>query len=224
MPLMNAGEISRELEEVEKSVCGQQQRLLDRRRRIVDALKPFIREQLKETVEAEVRSRCGRTMELGKPELSGMKERLGRLIEDSGRIVEETFRDDGLWADADCSARPGGDPDGQRAALILAARNKIDGGVAAVLGEAGRLLIDYGYLPEGGVYVRDGGRTRTDAETGKTRCGLVSRAGFTLPPDARARIEEYCCGLELLYDTLRRRLALQQRLSEQEAAELWEKA
>lgn len=218
---MGVAEIKQEIEELEVSVKKQQQSFLTQRHQIVDAIKPSVKERLRKDVEDEVRSNPEHTKELGKAALSEMKKRLNDLIENSDRVVEETFQDDGLWVYVGYSIIPGGDRYGQAYNNKNSAKNKIHKGISIVLGEAGKILIGNKYMAIGSKYCWDNDMIYDYTKAGKGQSKLVCKVLYSLPKDIEQLIDEYCNRIEVLHNTLGKIIDLQKRLSEQEAADLW---
>lgn len=219
---MGVAEIKQEILKYEASINAQQQSFLVQRQQIINAIKPFAKSRLKQEVENEVKHNPEHTKELGKESLSEMKAQLTELLEKSDQIVDETFADDALWTYVNYRILPDGDRFGQRYNNRKSAKEKLLNGIKAIIGRAGKILIDYKYIKVGGQY-----RWDTDVRYDYTRAGkgaskLVYGYGLSLSQDIEKLIEEYCKCIDSLHEASEKVLDLQKALSEQEAVDLWD--
>jgi hypothetical protein len=219
---MGVVEIKQEIEKCESSIKAQQQSFLVQRQQIIDAIKPFVNARLKEEVEAEVKRNSEHTKELGKPALSEMKKRLAELLENSDRITDEAFGDDTIWTYVNYKVLPDGDRFGQGYNNRKAAKENILKGIKIIIGEAGKILLDNKYIKVGGQYRWDADVRYDYTRAGKGATKIVYGYGLSLPQNIEKLIDEYCKGIEDLHETAGKVLDLKEKLSEQEAVDLWD--
>lgn len=217
---MGVNEIKQEIIKCEASIELERQKLYEFRRRIIDETKPFIKAQLKENVEREVKTNSEHTKELGREQLSAMKQQLIGLLDGSDNLVEETFSDDRLWIYVNYDV---GD-DRYAYTNQKMAGEKIHKTIKTILGEAGRLLIENGYIKAGSMYQWDGGTygsfNLTSSRPVKSK--LVYKGYLPIPDLLGRLIGDYTKEIETFHELYVKVSDLRKRLSEQEAADLWD--
>jgi len=214
---MGVKEIKQEIEINENSEKNKIKLLQEIREKIVEQIKPYASEQIKSRVEYAVKNNPDHTKELGKETLSEMKKRLFDLLAISDEIVDKTFEDDKLWLHVDYHIVPGGDKFGQRYNNSKKAGEDIRLGIRTVLGEAGRILVDYKYAKASGQYERSGNEWKIISNNKMTYA-----YGISLPKDLEDLIKQYSKELEQLHDFVEKIDDLKQKLSQQEAVDLWD--
>ncbi|HCS10933.1 MAG TPA: hypothetical protein DIV40_05695 [Clostridiales bacterium] len=211
---MGVKEIKQEIEINENNEKNKIKTLNDIREKIVEKTKPYVNEQLKKKVESAVKNNPDHTKELGKETLSEMKKRLTELLAISDEIVDKTFEDDKLWLHVNYNIVPGGDKFGQRYNNSKKAGENIQLGIRTVLGEAGRILVEYKYAKASG---QSGNEWRIISNNKMTYAYALS-----LSKDLEELIKQYSKELEQLHDFVEKIDDLKQELSEQEALDLWD--
>ncbi len=213
---MGVKEIRQEIEMNEKNQENKIKILQEIREKIVEETKPYANEKLKRYVESAVKNNPEHTKELGKETLSEMKKRLFELLEISDEIVDKTFNDDKLWLHVNYCLVSDGDKFGQRYNNSKKADENIRSGIRTVLGEAGRILIDYKYAKASGQYDRSGNEWKISGNK------ITYAYALSLPKDLEDLIKQYSKELEKLHDFVEKIDDLKQKLSEQEAIDLWD--
>lgn len=217
---MGVNEIKQEIDKFERSIEAKQQNLNKLRQRITDEVKFFVNPQLKENVEKEVKSNSEHTIELGREKLSVMKQRLVALMDNSDNLVEKVFANNDFWSHVNFGI---GD-DRYAYGIQEEAKRKIYKGIKIILGEAGKLLIDYDYVKPGVMYQWDSDTRRNfnfvDSTPEKT--DLIYKGHLPIPKALSLLIEEYAKEIKALYDLYVKVSDLKRDLSEQEAVDLWD--
>ena len=88
-----------------------------------------------------------------------------------------------------------------------------------VLGEAGRILVDFKYSKVIGQYDRYGSEWKLTSDN-----KIIYAYGLSLPRALEDLIKQYSKELEQLHDFVEKIDDLKQKLSEQEAIDLWDEA
>lgn len=140
---MSVFELKKKVESLIQSIDDQKRTLDMLRQQIVDAVKPFAKDKIKNMVENQVRSQPDHTKELGKDTLAEMKKRLLELLDNSSTVVDNVFSDNSLWMHVNYKIDPNGDPYGQGYNNKNTANGLIHKGINIIIGEAGKILIDY---------------------------------------------------------------------------------
>lgn len=213
---MGVREIRQEIEMNEKNQENKIKILQEIREKIVEETKPYANEKLKRYVESAVKNNPEHTKELGKETLSEMKKRLFELLEISDEIVDKIFNDDKLWLHVNYYLVLDGDKFGQRYNNSKKADENIRSGIRTVLGEAGRILIDYKYAKASGQYERSGNEWKISGNK------ITYAYALSLPKDLEDLIKQYSKELEQLHDFVEKIDDLKQKLSHQEAIDLWD--
>lgn len=216
---MGVKEIKQEIEINETNEKNKIKLLHEIREKIVEETKPYVNEQLKRYVESAVKNNPEHTKELGKETLSEMKKRLFDLLTISDEIVDKTFEDDKLWLHVNYHLIPEGDKYGQRYNNNKKAIENIHQGIRMVLGEAGRILVDYKYAKAIGQYDRLGSEWKLTANN-----KIIYAYGLSLPRVLEDLIKQYSKELEQLHGFVEKIDDLKQKLSKQEALDLWDEA
>lgn len=219
---MGVTEIKQEINKLESAIELESQKLDELRKCIKEETKPFIKAQLKENVEGEVKSNSEHTKTMGRERLSEMKQQLTALLDSSDNLVEEMFSDDELWVHVNYDV--GDDRSAYRNQKT--AGEKIHTAIKAILGEAGKLLIENDYIKAGDMYKWDGGAYRNfnlvSSNTAKSK--LIYRGYLPIPKSLGLLIGKYTKEIEALHELYVKVSDLKRRLSEQEAADLWDEA
>lgn len=217
---MGVNEIKQEIGKIERSIEAQQQNLNRLRQRITDEVKFFVNPQLKENVEREVKSNSEHTIELGREKLSVMKQSLITLLDNSDSLVEKVFAKNDFWMHVNYGI---GD-DRYAYGIQDEAKGKIYKGIKIVLGEAGKLLIDYDYIKPGTMYQwdRDTHRNFNLVGSNPEKCDLIYKGHLPTPKALSLLIEEYAKQINPLHELYVKVLDLKKDLSEQEAVDLWD--
>ena len=150
-----------------------------------------------------------------------MKKRLTELLEDSDRIVDETFSDDLIWTYMNYRLSTDEDNWMQGYNNVKKARENILYGIRTILGYAGKILADYKYITIGRQYVFDI-NTHNDfrqAVSGKSK--IIYKYAPSLSQNINALLNEYCKNIDKLHSTAEELSALKKAYSEQEAIDLW---
>mgnify|MGYP005754529247 FL=1 len=221
---MGAVEIREEIAKCEEAIKTQQQSFLVQRQEIIATVKPFVKARLKQEVENEVKRNAQHTKELGKTALSEMKAKLTELLDTSDKIVDDTFADDSLWIYVNYKVSPNGDRFGQAYNNKKAAEQKLLDGIKVIIGNAGKILIDYKYIRIGSQYRWDNDMRYDYTRAGKGAAKIVYGLGLALPEDIKKQIDSYCQSIDKLHELTVKVLDLQKALSEQEAVDLWNEA
>lgn len=217
---MGVNEIKQEISKIEGSIELERQKLDGFRQRIIEEAKPFIRVQLKANVEGEVKSNSEHTKELGREKLSVMKQQLSVLLNNSDNLVDEIFSDDGLWIYVNYDI---GDDRSAYTNKKLAGE-KIHKAIRTVLGEAGQLLIDNNYIKAGSMYQWDTGTRRSYNLTSSNpvKSKLVYKGYLPIPELLGQFIGDYTKEIETIHELYVKVSDLKEKLSKQEAADLWD--
>jgi len=217
---MGVNEIKQEIDKFERSIEAKQQNLDRLRQRITDETKIFINPQLKENVEREVKSNSEHTIELGREKLSVMKQSLVTLLDSSDSLTEKVLSNNDFWMHVNYDI---GD-DRYAYSIQDEAKGKIYRGIKIILGEAGKLLIEYDYIKPGVLYQWDSNTRRNfnlvDSNTAKS--DLVYKGHLPTPKALSLLIEEYAKELKSLHELFVKALDLTKDLSEQKAVDLWD--
>jgi len=217
---MGVNEIKQEIGKLECSIENKQQDLNRLRQRITDEVKPFVKPLLKENVEKEVRSNSEHTKGLGREKLSAMKQELMALVDSSDSLVEKVLTNNDFWMHVNY------DIDDERYMYGISreeVKGKIQKGIKIILGEAGKLLIDYGYIKAGTMYQWDNThRSFNLVDSGQKKSDLLYKEYFSTPNSLKLLMEEYAKGLGALHELCEKVSDLKKELSEQEAADLWD--
>lgn len=216
---MGVKEIKQEIEINENNEKNKIKILHELREKIVEEIKPYASERLKRHVESSVKDNPEHTKELGKETLTEMKKRLFDLLAISDEIVDKIFEDDKLWSHVNYYIVPGGDKYGQRYNNSKKAGEDIRLGIKTVLGEAGRILVDYKYAKAIGQYDRSGSEWKLISNN-----KIIYAYGISLPKVLEDLIKQYSKELEQLHDVVEKIDILKQKLLEQEALDLWDEA
>lgn len=212
---MGVAEIKQEMSKLEGSIELENQKLDELRQHIVEEAKPFIKMQLKENVEREVKHNSEHTKELGREKLSAMKQQLTALLDRSDYLVEETFSDDKLWIHVNYEI---GD-DWYAYRKQETAEEQIYKAIKTILGEAGRLLIENGYIKAGTIY-QWAGAYPVSSNLAKSK--LLYKGSVSTPESLRQLIGKYKEIIRVLHELYVKVLNLKKELSEQEAVDLWD--
>lgn len=217
---MGVNEIKQEIGEIEHSIELEQQELNKLRQQIIEEVKPFAKDQIKSEVENKVKYESEHTKELGRDALAAMKQRLFALLDNSDDLVEKVFDDDGLWIHINY------DPGDERYAYFNQknAEEQIYKGIKRILGEAGKILLDNGYIQVGYEYKWEGAARRNFnlVDDKPTQANLLYGKPISISKSIRSLIEEYKKRIEALHEAYFKVLDLKERLSRQEAVDLWD--
>ena len=216
---MGVKEIKQEIQINENNEKAKIKTLHDIRGKVVEETKSFVNEQIKKYVESSVKNNPEHTKELGKETLSEMKKRLFDLLAISDEIVDKTFEGDKLWLHVNYHLVSEGDKYGQRYNNSKKAIENIHQGIRRVLGEAGRILVDFKYSKAIGEYDRYGSEWKLTSDN-----KIIYAYGLSLPIALEDLIKQYSKELEQLHDFVEKIDDLKQKLSEQEALDLWDEA
>lgn len=214
---MGVKELRQEIEINEKNRENKIEILQEIREKIVEETKPYANENLKRYVENAVKNNPKHTKELGKETLSEMKKRLFDLLEITDEIVDKTFLDDKLWLHVNYCLVSGGDNFGQRYNNSKKADENIRTGIRTILGEAGRILVDYKYAKASGQYDHSGSEWKIISNN-----NIIYAYGISLPEKLEDLIKQYSKELEQLHDFVEKIEDLKHKLSQQEAVDLWD--
>lgn len=218
---MSVLEIKKKIDSLDISVAEQQKSLALLREQIVAAIKPFVKERIKNEVESHVKTNSEHTKALGKDTLAEMKKELLAALENSDTFIDDIFGDNTLWVHENYQVIPNGDRFSQKYNNQKSAKEKIRNGIKIAVGVAGKILIDHKYLSIGNLYVWESGMRYdyTRANNGKSR--LMYAYGLSLPQGISRLIEDYSNGIGQLHEVLCQLLDAQKSLSVQEALDLW---
>lgn len=219
---MSVNKIKQEIRKCEKTIELETQMLDELRQQIVEEIKPFIKFQLKKNVETEVKSNSEHTKELGRDKLSVMKQQLSALLDRSDNLVEEVFSNDNLWIHVNYAI--GNDWSAYSNQQV--AGGKIHKAIKMILGEAGKLLVENGYMKVGSVYQFDSDSRRNFdlADSKLSKANLIFKGYLPIPEELGQLIGKYTKEIETLHKLYCKVLKLKTDLSEQEAADLWDEA
>lgn len=216
---MSVNELREKISQHEDSIRIQQQALCELRRSIVEEIKPFVKTELKKNVEDQVKSDFEHTKELGHDKLASMKQQLLDLLDSSDSIVEKMFSDDALWIHVNYNA------DGSSYAFESQERAKemMDRGIRAVLGEVGRLLKNFGYIEFGSIYRFDNHSHRSFnlVSGNQAQAKLFYRGCVSKPTPLEQLIDEYVKKIGPLHEECVEVSNLKTALLKQEAVDLW---
>ena len=218
---MNVLEIKKNIESLTVSIADQQRSLAILRQQIVTAIKPFVKERIKYEVEHQVKTNSEHTKALGKDALTEMKKQLQTALENSDAVIDGIFGDDTLWVHVNYQVVPNGDRFSQSFNNQNAAGEKIRKGIKIAVGEAGKILVDYKYLPIGNLYVWDSGMRYDYTRANQGQSKLMYAYALALPQELETLIGKYSKGVGLLHDASCKLMDLQKTLSQQEAMDLW---
>ena len=219
---MGVNEIKQEIGNLERSIEAQQQNLNKLRQRITDEIKPFVKPLLKENVEKEVRGNSEHTKGLGREKLSAMKQELKALVYNSDSLVEKVLANNDFWMHINYDI---GDERYMYGVSREEVKGKIYRGIKIILGEAGKLLIEYDYVKAGITYQWDDTHRNFNlVDSGQKKSNLLYKGHFPTPNSLKLLTEEYAKGLGILHELYEKVSDLKKELSEQEAADLWDEA
>ena len=215
-------EIKKELNEVEVEICKQQERFDELRHQITIEIVPFAKETIKKVVENGVKSDPEHTKSLDRAVLVEMKQRLGDTLERCEQIVKETLKDDSYWLHVSYKTAPNdryrGYEDKKQAEAL------IHQGIRAIIGEAERILIDYKYMrvsnQSAQVYNTISKYDYSREKRPSSR--HIYKGYISLPKSVEDKICQYGKGIDTLCDILWKQRDVQERLSQQEALDIWD--
>ena len=201
------------------SIALNNQKLLDEiRKNITESAKPFVKEKLQSFVESEVKEKSEHTKSLSIDNLKEMKGKLTDLLNNSDQMTIEKFTDDCYWShvnykcdDKDEYYTPSYD-NSIRTNLITAFQE--------IFGYAGKILNDYGYIKVDNDYnSRLADWVFISGSGGKIR---YSRGVNFFNSAIENIIKRYCSAIDELHKHMKKLLELKNKLSEQEAVDLWD--
>lgn len=213
--------LKQEIETLERSSEKQRQLLETKRQEIVEAVKPFSKEKIKSEVEAQVRTNAEHTKELGKAVLAEMKKQLNAVLDNSDSFVDEVFADNSLWLHVNYKIIPG-DSFGQKFNNVKKAEDNIMRGIKVIVGQAGKILYDNKYISLGSQYCWENSVRYDYTKANQGRSRIIFGFRLSLPKDIEEMIHNYCDDIGDLHEILDKLYKTQKKLSEQEAADLWD--
>ena len=216
---MSANELREEIEQHQSAIQTKLETLHAFRKSIIEEIKPFIKTELKQNVDRAVINNPEHTKELGREKLSFMKQQLSDLLDRSDSLVEEIFSDDALWIYVNIGA----DGYGYTYDDAKNAIEKVNYGIKLVLGEAGKLLQNFGYSVAGRMYrMEAGSRRNLNIVSGRDlQVKFVYLGTVQTPKSLQTLIGNYAKEVAPLHQEYIDVLNLQDELQVQEAADLW---
>lgn len=219
---MSIKELKQEIAKHELSAKTQQEELDSIRSKIIEEAKPFVREQLKQIIDNEVRRNPEHTKELGRESLSAMKQRLLTLTDNSDQLVEEILGENSLWLHIGYTINTSQNQIEQIYNNKKTAENQIRNGFKMALGEAAKILVDNGYAKVGTQYQWYTDHLHSSTSPFNNPKRLLYKYSMRFPRNIEDLISEYIKKLEELHETINAISNLKRKLDEQEAVDLWD--
>lgn len=214
--MKNIDEIKSQIDKEKKTINVQQNEMQEIRHHIIDAAKPFLRELIEKEVNEQVKSDPEHTKEIGIEKLTEMKQEFMTLLANSDRIVDEIFSEDSFWIHTGYMIKSGVDQYVQLYENKKAAEERINKGFRAVVGKAGQLLKDNGYLKSSRLFQRPYNHVGMGLPV-----YLIYQGYLPVPDNIKLLQKQYIDKLEALHNSYHNISRLERELSEQEAADLW---
>ena len=212
---MDVKSVKKEIEQNDIAVTGQMNAFTCLQKDIIAEIKLFVASELKRLVENEVSRNSDHTKSLSKENLGEMKRRYNQILESSGDTVDSLFTGSELWLHIDYKIITNDEAFEQSFISEKKAEENIMRGISLALGQAGQILIDYGYEDMGTKY----GRFAEIEFHGKKR--LAYQNIIILSDSLEKLLQEYCQGIGNLHRLLENNLNLKQNINEQEVLDLW---
>ncbi len=190
----------------------------EKRTAIIEQLKPYIRTELQNIIENEVKEYPSYTMELGLKKLKDMKEDLKALLFNANAMTTDILSDDIYWLHVNYTIDVNNDR--QKYQSNGLAKDKIFTGIKLLIGKAGEILIHYGYERVGASYSINSKWQRND--NGEIVYG--ANFGLLIPNKVDDLINCYSSDMERLHDIIYKQMKLTKELEQQEAIMLWNEA
>ncbi|MDD5934615.1 MAG: hypothetical protein PUC65_03465 [Clostridiales bacterium] len=190
------------------------------RRKIKEAIKPFIKVELHNTIESEIKEFPEHTMFLGLEKLKTMKEAMVYLLYNSYDITEMVLSKDYYWIHVNYQVDLNRDSYEQKYKSKRAAKERIIAGMKVLMGYAGKILIDYGFETIG----ENCSLTSKWQLDAKGEIILGDNFSFRIPRNIDDMIVEYIGLVDQLHDKTYKLMAMTMELNQQEAIRLWKEA
>lgn len=190
----------------------------EKRITIIEQLKPFIRTELQNIIENEIKEHPNHTMELGLKKLKDMKEDLKVLLFNANAMTTDILSEDTYWLHVNYTIDVSNDRQKYQNKRI--AIDSIVSGIKLLIGKAGEILIHYGYERAGTSYSINSKWQRND--NGDIVYG--ANFGLLMPSNVDNLINSYSNDIERLHDIMYKLMNLTKELEQQEAMALWNEA
>lgn len=185
---------------------------------IVRELKPYIKQKIENAITNEVKEKSEHTKSLGKERLTELKQSLQSLLAQSDVLMDELYSNDEVWVHKNYIIIEKGDSFGQKYNNQKKADRTVTDPARIVLGRAGKLLSDYGYVKVAPRYSGGHGEWKEN-ERSEVIYGY-SIGGFQ--SSFEKTIKEYIEALGVYHDNIEELTRLEKALSEQEAMDIWD--
>lgn len=187
----------------------------EKRAIIIELLKPFIRTELQNTIDNEIKEFPDHTRELGLEKLKNMKEDLKILLFNANAMTTDLLSEDTYWLHVDYEIDVNNDR--QKYQNKRLAKELIITGIKFLIGKAGEILINYGYERVGASYSMNSKWQLND--NGDIVYG--ANYGLIIPNNIDDLINSYSNDIERLHEIIYKLMYLTKELEQQEAIELW---
>ena len=216
---MDNNTIDREIEKNDIAISAQISALNYVRKKIIIEIKPFVLSELKRLIEKEVSRNSRHTKSLTKEKLREMKKKFLKMLETSNDQIDMMFADDKLWFYTDYKVLYEGNLEQVYDDQKIAEEYILDA-IGLALGQAGQLLIDYGYEKVEAINALHADYVLNDYIIFNNK-RIAYRAEMTLPASLTALLKEYCQKIAGLHTVLEKDLKLKRHLTAKEALDLW---
>jgi len=216
---MDISIVRNEIEKNDIAILGQMDAMNYLRKKIVIEIKPFVKAELKRLIEKEVSRNSEHTISLSKNVLGEMKKKFFKIIESSEDKIDDIFSKDELWLHIGYKVVSQGNMD-QVLDDKTKAEENITNAIRLALGQAGQLLIDYGY-------------EKVETKTGQHADYVLNdyilynnkrieyRSEMILPKTLVELLKDYCQRIGELHGFLQKDLKLKKSLTQKKALDLW---
>ena len=216
---MDINTVKNEIKKNDVALAGNMNNLSSLRNKIIIEIKPFVASELVTLVEREVSRNSRHTKSLTKAKLAEMKRKFNKILESNNETVDRIFADDKLWMYMDYRAITEATTEQVLEQGTRADDNIIDG-IRIALGQAGQLLIDYGYEEVEETNLRHADYVLNDYIIFDNTT-IAYRSEMILPRTLTDLIKEYCQVVRSLHVVLKKDLKLKKQITEKEALDLW---
>lgn len=213
---MRIEEIRIEIAKHETIVEELEKEFEQKRQEIIALIKVFAKDKINQLVDETVRNNSEHTKTLGSERLKGMKIKLHTILDECDATVDTVFLNDEVWMHIgyEETLRKRNTNDYTNA---KDAEKNIISGICLVLGKAGELLRNFGYIEVIPRYSYNTFGPWKEISKDKITYGY----GLSLPKELEIQIEVYRKGIYRLHSDINKLGELNIKLSQQEASDLW---
>jgi len=215
---MDVNAVKKEIAQNDITISGQISAFNLLRKEIVAEIKLFVSSEIKHLVESEISRNSEHTISLSKDALGEMKRKYNQILESSDDTVDSFFSYDEFWMHVDYKIIPNDDIYEQGYINEKKAEENIMRGINFALGQAGQILLDYGYEDIGTKYGRFAEIVFHDKKK------LIYQNAVILPDSLDNLVQEYCQGIRNIHRFLENNFMLKKDLNEKEILDLWSNA